>query len=235
MKLVWIQLAEKADTKARVSASLVGPRRASRATLVLGHGAGGDRSQESLVLLQTALARADVRSLVFNFPYSEAKRRVPDRMPVLERAYRAALEDARARLGRGEPLFAGGRSLGGRVATHLAAEGEPLAGLVLLGYPLRSASDPKKVRAEHLPRIECPLLFVSGTRDALAPRAVLRRHVRALGSRATLHWVKDADHGLDLPRRSGRDRVAVAEECADRIVTWAFQQAGAVKAKGGRA
>jgi predicted alpha/beta-hydrolase family hydrolase len=211
----------RADDEGReTSASLEGPRGRARATLVLGHGAGGDRRQESLVLLQGELARRSVRTLVFNFPYAEARRRRPDRAPVLERAFRNALERARGLVSRGEPLFAGGRSLGGRIATHLAAAGEPLAGLVLLGYPLHPAGEPSKLRVEHWPRIPCPVLFVSGTKDRLAPRELLSRHVATLGDRAKLHWIEGADHGLDLGRRSGRDRADVARECADEIVAW---------------
>jgi predicted alpha/beta-hydrolase family hydrolase len=140
-------------------------------------------------------------------------------MPVLERAYAAALAHARKSLRKGEPLLAGGRSMGGRVATHLAAAGEPLAGLVLLGYPLCGGGDPAKLRAEHLPRIRCPLLFISGTSDELAPRALLEEHVGAL-SRAKLHWIEGADHGLDLPRSAGRDRISVARECASEVSLW---------------
>lgn len=215
------------EGRSSVTASLAGPARSPRATLVLGHGAGGDRTQESLVRLQDALAGARVRSLVFNFPYAEAGRRAPDRMPVLEATFAAALAHARALPGGGAPLLAGGRSMGGRVASHLAAAGEDLAGLVLLGYPLRSAADPTRIRAEHLPRIRCPLLFISGTKDALAPRPLLTRHVRRLGALADLHWIEGADHGLDLGKRSGRDREDVARECAERIVRWLGQVEGA--------
>jgi predicted alpha/beta-hydrolase family hydrolase len=205
------------DQGNETSASLREPR-SHRAFFVLGHGAGGDRKQESLVRFQDALYRRGLASLVFNFPYSEKGTKRPDPMPRLERAYLGAVAFARGRLRPGEPLFAGGRSMGGRVATHLAAAGEPLAGLVLLGYPLHAAGKPEKLRVEHLPRIRVPLLFISGTRDALAPRAMLARTVSELGAR--IHWIEGADHGLDLPKRAGRDRASVAAEAADVVVSW---------------
>src|SRR5581483_2394151 len=133
---------------------------------------------------------------------------------------RAALEHARGLLREGEPLLAGGRSMGGRVATHLAAAGEKLDGLVLLGYPLCGGGDVTKLRVEHLPRIACRLLFVSGTEDELAPRELLAEHVGKLGARATLHWLEGADHGLDFPKSAHRDRVSVARECAALVSAW---------------
>jgi predicted alpha/beta-hydrolase family hydrolase len=201
------------------SASLREPR-AHAAFFVLGHGAGGDRTQESLVLFQDALAARGLASLVFNFPYAERGSGPPDRMPRLELAFGRALAFARARLGKGEPLVAGGRSMGGRVASHLAAAGEPLSGLVLLGYPLHAAGKPEELRVEHLPRIPVPSLFISGTKDALAPRDLLASTVRGLGAKARLHWIEGADHGLDLPARAGRDRASVAAEAADEVLAW---------------
>jgi predicted alpha/beta-hydrolase family hydrolase len=220
------------DESTQVTGSLAGPRGAARATIVLGHGAGGDRTQESLVLLQRELAREDVRTLTFNFPYAERKKKLPDRMPVLEKAFRAAVAHARTLVAPGELLLAGGRSMGGRVASHLAAQGDALDGLVLLGYPLHAAGKPEKLRVEHLPRIACPVLFISGTQDELAPRELLERHVAVLGSRARLHWIEGADHGLDFPKRTGHDRGHLAGECARIVVRWIAE---AVDAKQGAA
>jgi predicted alpha/beta-hydrolase family hydrolase len=202
------------DEGGKTSGSLVLPRSA-RALLVLAHGAGTTRTHESLVLLQDALARRKVATLTFNFPYTEKGRKAPDSMPKLERCYEGALAFARKR--RVRPLLAGGRSMGGRVATHLAARGEAIDGLVLLGYPLHPAGEPGKLRREHLPRIECPCLFVSGTRDKLATRSLLVKAVKSM-KRARLLWLEGADHGLDRGRKG--DRRTTMEEVADAIVEW---------------
>jgi predicted alpha/beta-hydrolase family hydrolase len=197
------------DEGSRTSATLVEPRGA-RALLVLAHGAGTTRRHESLVLLQDALAREKIASLAFNFAYTEAGKKAPDPMPRLERAYRGALAFARGRPASRRRLLAGGRSMGGRVATHLAAQGEPLGGLVLLGYPLHPADEPKKLRTEHLPRVACRTLFISGSKDRLATPRLLERAVRSMPS-ARLHWLEGADHGLEGRRRTRED---VAREVA---------------------
>jgi predicted alpha/beta-hydrolase family hydrolase len=202
------------DAGHETSGALVEPRGA-RALFVCAHGAGTNRRYESLVLLQQALAAEKIASLTFNFPYAEAKKkRGPDRMPVLERAYEGALDLARSR--RKTLLLAGGRSMGGRVATHLAARGAKLDGLVLLGYPLHPAGTPDKLRAEHLPRVACPTLFISGTRDKLATRKLLEAAVARM-KRARLVWIEGADHGLDLRRES---RARVAARVARLIAEW---------------
>ena len=197
------------DVGSETSATLVEPRGA-RALVVLAHGAGTTRRHESIVLLQDAFAREKIASLAFNFAYTEAGKRPPDPMPRLERAYRGALTFARGRKRKARLLLAGGRSMGGRVATHLAAQGEPLDGLVLLGYPLHPAGEPRKLRAEHLARVRCRTLFISGTRDRLATPRLLEAAVKRM-PRARLHWLEGADHGLD---GRGRSRDDVAREVA---------------------
>lgn len=202
------------DEGGTTSATLVEPRGA-RALFVLAHGAGTTRTHESLVLLQDALAAEKVATLAFNFPYSDGrKRRPPDPMPRLERSFRGALAFARGR--RRRPLLAGGRSMGGRVATHLAAQGERLDGLVLLGYPLHPAGQPAKLRREHLALVRCRSLFISGTRDALATRDLLEDAVGTM-KRARLVWLEGADHGLD---GRGRTRADVAALVARTIAEW---------------
>jgi predicted alpha/beta-hydrolase family hydrolase len=201
------------DEGGETSGALVSPRR-PRALLVLAHGAGTTRRHESLVLLQDALAARGLASLTFNFPYSEAGRRRPDPMPRLERAYEGALAFARGR--RTRPLLAGGRSMGGRVATHLAARGAALDGLVLLGYPLHPRGEPEKLRTEHLPRVACRTLFISGTKDDLATPRLLEKAVRSMPD-ARLHWIEGADHGLD---RRGVSRAERAAEVARLVDEW---------------
>ncbi len=210
VKVVRVQVD---DAGGASSAALVVPRR-TRAMFVLAHGAGTTRTHESLVLLQESLESESIASLAFNFAYSEAGRRRPDPMPRLERAYRGAFAFARARARRRRwPLLAGGRSMGGRVATHLAAQGEAIDGLVLLGYPLHPADEPAKLRRAHLPQVRCPALFLSGTRDRLATPRLLTAAVKAMPD-ARLVWLEKADHGLD---RAGWSRADTAAEVA-RII-----------------
>jgi len=154
----------------------------------------------------------------FNFPYTERGDRAPDRAPVLEACYRAVLAQVRADLG-GDRLVIGGKSMGGRMASHLAAAGEPLDGLVFLGYPLHPAGRPQQLRDAHLPRIAVPMLFLTGTRDALCPLDTLRPILARL-PQATLHVVDDGDHSFAVRKKSGRTAEMVLDELADATLAW---------------
>jgi hypothetical protein len=173
----------------------------------------------ALVDLARALADGGFVACRFDFPYRAAGRRLPDRLPALVAAYRSVVEHLRA-----DPalritwLALGGRSMGGRVATHLAASGVPLDALVLLSFPLHPAGRPSTTRAVHLPALAVPMLFVQGTRDALATWDLLAPLVTAL-PQATLHAVEGADHALAVPKRR-RDPTAVAAEIREAVVGW---------------
>jgi hypothetical protein len=147
----------------------------------------------------------------FEFPYRAAGRRIPDRMPALVACWGAVVEHVRRDAALAPPWLAiGGRSLGGRAASHLVASGVPVRGLLFLAFPLHPAGRPGTERAAHLARIDVPMLFVQGTRDALARWDLLEPLVRSLPA-ATLHAVADADHSLAVPKRRRAPELVVAE------------------------
>jgi predicted alpha/beta-hydrolase family hydrolase len=182
--------------------------------MVLAHGAGTDFDTPRLAELGLALAARGVCVVRFRFPYRQAGRRAPDRMPRLEAAYRAAAGFARSLA---PSLALGGHSMGGRVASHLAASGEPCGALVLASYPLFPAGG-GPARDGHLPSVEARTLFVQGTRDPLCPLAELRR-VIPLMTAASLVEVEGGDHSLELPRAL-RGGEAMSARVAQAICTF---------------
>lgn len=187
--------------------------------LLLGHGAGGTRKTPFLVHLAEAVAGSGRTVVLFNFPYADAGRRAPDRPPLLEAAVRASVTHAREALG-AKRVVLGGKSMGGRIASQVVAKGEPTDGLLLLGYPLHPAGRPEKLRDAHLPSLRCPLLFVQGTRDALARFDLMEPLVSRLGSAATLHVVEGGDHSFAMPKRAGRSQAQVESEIVGAIAAW---------------
>ncbi|HEV8339567.1 MAG TPA: alpha/beta family hydrolase [bacterium] len=186
------------------------------AVLVLGHGAGGTLHTAHLARFAAAVAARGITAVRFNFPYAEARRRVPDRQPILEACYRAAASHIAERSARGVDLFLGGRSMGGRIASHLVADGHPARGLVFVSYPLHPPREPERLRAVHLERITIPMLFLQGTRDAFARSDLLARTLDRLPT-ATLHLIEGGDHGLTV---RGREAAAVIAEVADVAARW---------------
>ena len=158
--------------------------------LVLAHGAGAGQRHPFMVAVARGLAERGVDVATFDFPYMRQKRKVPDRPPVLEAAFREAIDEARAAAGRGHRLFVGGKSMGGRMATHLASQGTAgLEGVIALGYPLHPPGKPGQLRAAHLPAITVPVLIVQGERDAFGTPAELRPLLAAMNATVTLHVV----------------------------------------------
>lgn len=195
-----------------VSIALTGPSGGPAA--VLAHGAGGSMADPLLEGVAEALADAGVGCLRFNFLYRELGRRAPDREPLLREAWSAAFEHASRGHG---PLWAGGKSLGGRIASVMVADGSlPAAGLVLVGYPLHPPGRPDRIRDAHLPDIDVPMLFLQGTADPFARWDLLTATLEPLGDRATLHPVDGGDHSFRMRGRrrddqgTGRDLGAVA-------------------------
>lgn len=186
--------------------------------LILAHGAGNDMSNPLLSFVHQHLAKRGVLSVKFNFPYKERGAKAPDRTPVLEATWRAAIaavsEHAELAPAR---LFLGGKSMGGRIASHVAATGEACTGLVFLGYPLHPPRSSKKLRADHLSRIECPMLFIQGTRDALCDLTLLRDVLQNLHGRATLHVIDGGDHSFRVPKRLARTELEIQQEIVDVI------------------
>lgn len=207
-----------------VSALLLDPPEAT-ALLVLGHGAGAGMEHPFLEGVARRLGERRVATLRYRFPYMEAGRRFPDRVPVrLATVRAAAARGAELAAERGVPLFAGGKSMGGRMTSEALAEGEVEAkvvrGVVFLGFPLHPAGKPATERAEHLASVALPMLFLQGTRDKLAGLDLLRPVVTTLGARATLHVVDGADHGFHVLKRSGRTDDDVLDELADVTAGW---------------
>jgi len=201
---------------ATVSAEIAG---AGDAAIVLAHGAGNDMCNPLLSAVHLGLAGRGFVTVKFNFPYTEAGRRAPDRMPALEACYRAVVEHVRREL-RPARLFLGGKSMGGRVASHLAAQGLACDGLVFLGYPLHPAGKPQQLRDAHLPAIRVPMLFLAGTRDSLCDLALLRPVLARLSAPVALHVLEGGDHSFAVPKRLARGQPVVEELC-DAIARWA--------------
>ncbi|KYF49770.1 hypothetical protein BE08_01700 [Sorangium cellulosum] len=203
-----------------VSGVIHAPPRAKRSgvAVVLGHGAGGDMHAPLLVDVARGLAGRGHTVLRFNFPYKELGRKAPDRRETLEMAYEAAI--ARLRKDRPERLVIGGKSMGGRIASLLAARAVPCDGLVFLGYPLHPAGKRDALRDEHLPAIKAPMLFLQGTRDPLCDLDLLRPALKRLGRRARLHVVEGGDHSLEVLKSSGRTRESVLAEILAAIDGW---------------
>lgn len=164
-------------------------------TLVLAHGAGAGMEHPFLAGFTRALNGQGVATLRFNFPYREAGRKFPDRPPTAIAAWRAAMEFAADR-SEGEPLWAAGKSFGGRMASMGVADGMPAAGLVYLGYPLHPPGKPEKLRDEHLYGLKLPMLFLQGTRDTFATPQLLEAVVSRIGGNATVDWLEGGDHSF---------------------------------------
>lgn len=167
------------------------------ATLVVAHGAGSGMEHPFLAGFTRALYAESVATLRFNFPYREAGRKFPDRPPAAIAAWRAAMDEAAARSD-GEPLWAAGKSFGGRMASMAVAEGMTAAGLVYLGYPLHPPGKPEKIRDEHLYGLRLPMLFLQGTRDPFATPGLLEAVVARIGPPAELQWCEGGGHTFEV-------------------------------------
>lgn len=204
----------------RVSALYQGAPGAS-ALLVLAHGAGAGMAHPFMASVAGLLAERGVSTLRFQFPYMEAGSKRPDRPATAHATIRAAVAKA-AKLAPALPLFAGGKSFGGRMTSQAEAL-DPLPGvrgLVFLGFPLHPAGNPSIDRAAHLLDVHLPQLFIQGTRDALSEPALLRGVMKGLGTRATLRPVAEADHSFAVLVRSGRTKDEVLVEIADVSAAW---------------
>lgn len=207
-----------------VSALLIRPE-GVKALYVFAHGAGAGMTHKAMESNAKGLAERGIATLRYQFPYMEKGSKRVDPPKVAHAAVRAAVAEA-ARLAPDLPLFAGGRSFGGRMTSQAQAI-EPLPGvrgLAFLGFPLHPAGKPGIERAEHLSKVQVPMLFVSGERDALAELDLLRPVVEALGDRATLHIVAAADHSLRVPAKSGRTPAQAEAEALDAMAEWMLER-----------
>lgn len=203
-----------------VSALLIRPEDA-KALYVFAHGAGAGMTHKSMASNAEGLAERGIATLRYQFPYMEKGSKRPDPPRIAHAAVRAATAEA-VKLAPGLSLFAGGRSFGGRMTSQTQAN-SPLPGvrgLAFLGFPLHPAGKPGIERAEHLSRVQVPMLFVSGARDALAEMNLLKSAAETLGDRATLHVIAEADHSLKVAARSGGTSAEAEAEALDAMAEW---------------
>ena len=188
-------------------------------SLILGHGAGAGQTSGFIVEFAAALAARGIDIVTFNFLYAEHGRRVPDPNARLEACFRAVIEAVRQR--KSTTLAIGGKSMGGRIASQVAAGGAgELAGLVFLGYPLHPPGKPERLRAAHLHDVRAPMLFVQGSRDAFGTPGELQPIITRLEPPADLYVVEGGDHSLRIPKRAGMGQQEVYDRVQDRIATW---------------
>jgi uncharacterized protein len=193
-----------------------------RITLILGHGAGADQTSGFMVSFATELAARGIDVVTFNFLYSEHGRRIPDPNARLEACYRAVINTVRdRRISTRDRLAIGGKSMGGRIASQVAAGGAgALAGLVFLGYPLHQPGRSDRLRASHLPQVGAPMLFIQGSRDAFGTPAELRPIISQLEPSADLYVVEGGDHSFKVPKSAGIRQQDVHRAIQDQIDTW---------------
>ena len=203
-----------------VSALLLEPKQA-RTCYVFGHGAGAGMNHSFMAAFAAGLAAREVATLRYQFPYMEKGSKRPDPPAIAHATVRAAVAEG-ARLCPGMPLFAGGKSFGGRMSSQAQAR-EPMPGvrgLVFVGFPLHPAGKPGLDRAEHLSKVAVPMLFLQGTRDELADLVLIRSATDALGPRATLELFDDADHSFHVRAKSGSNDAQVREALLAAFVAW---------------
>lgn len=180
----------------------------ARALFVFAHGAGAGQHHPFMAGVSRALSAHGIDVVTFDFPYKRLQKAAPDRPPVLEQSFREVVDAARG-WSAAPALFIGGKSMGGRMATHLAAQGlESLGGVVCLGYPLHPPGKPEQLRVAHLPSIRTPLLIIQGERDAFGTPDELRPHLDAMKADVRLHVIPRADHSLAVRGRSTSDTYA---------------------------
>jgi hypothetical protein len=208
----------------QVSGLLLRPQSA-KALYLFAHGAGAGMTHMAMESNAQGLADRDIATLRYQFPYMEKGSRRPDPPKIAHSSVRAAAAKA-LELAPDLPLFAGGRSFGGRMTSQAQAI-DPLPdvrGLAFLGFPLHPAGKPGVERAEHLSRVEIPMLFISGDRDALAELDLLKSVVAGLGERATLHLVAQADHSFKVAAKSGRTTAEAEGEALDALAKWIVER-----------
>ena len=193
------------------------------AALVVGHGAGAGQNSPFMVRTAEGLAARGIAAATFDFPYMTARRGAPDRPPVLEQAWRDAIAQARTELS-GLPLFIGGKSMGGRISSQVAAQGvEGVSGLVFLGYPLHPPGKPEQRRDAHLPAITQPMLFVQGSKDAFGTADEIRTLLPKL-QRAELHELAGGDHSFKIGGRGAPKPEAVLNQVLDVVKSWILER-----------
>jgi len=190
------------------------------ALYVCAHGAGGSMSDRSTLAAANKLRARGFGVVRFNFLYKEKGSGRPDPMPKLMTTFAAVVDRVRAELGSPHPLIIGGRSMGGRAASMLAADGFDADGLLMLAYPLHPEGQPEKLRDAHLPSITMPVLCINGTRDALCTRELMERALMTVTAPWEMHWLDGADHMFHVLKSSGRNDAAVLDEAGNVSAQW---------------
>jgi len=213
-----VQIAVDADRT--VSGIYLAPRAAS-ACYVFAHGAGAGMNHPFMLAIANGLAARKIATLRYQFPYMEAGSKRPDRPDLAQATVLAAARTA-ARLAPRKTLIAGGKSFGGRMTSQAqaAAPLPKVRGLAFVGFPLHPVNKPSATRADHLARIDIPMLFIQGDRDALADRKLLLPVVQGLGSRAVLQTITGADHSFHVLARSGRTDEQALDDVLDGLAGW---------------
>lgn len=208
------------DSSGDVSAILNRPEGAT-SLYVFGHGAGAGMRHRFMEGAAERLAERDIATFRYHFPYMEAGRKGPNPAPILVKTVRSAVAEA-ARLAPDLPIFAGGKSMGGRMTSTAASQEElpGVLGLAFFGFPLHAPGRDSSERGDHLGDVGLPMLFLQGTRDKLANLDLLTPLLDGVEPKPTLHVVDDADHGFHVPKRSGRTDDEVLDELCDTLAGW---------------
>jgi len=193
------------------------------AVFVCAHGAGGNMNDGGMQKTARALVSRGVNLVRFNFMYKERKSRRPDPMPKLKECFSAVVDRVRSELNPAK-LIIGGRSMGGRAASMMAADGYDCDGLLLYAYPLHPAGQPAKLRDAHLPSIKVPVLCFNGTRDALCTPSLMEAALQAVTTDWTMHWIDGADHSFHVLKSTGRTDAEVMAEIASASRSWIAQR-----------
>ena len=218
----WRVKVGEEETSATFEPALTSP---GGALFVCAHGAGGHMSDRGMLAVSERLRGRGLDVVRFNFPYREKGSSHPDTMPRLKECIAAVAAHARGEIAP-QTLILGGRSMGGRAASMLAADGFPCDGLLLLAYPLHPAGKPEELRDAHLAKIQVPVLCLNGTRDALCRRDLMEAVVDRLTERWTMHWLEGADHSFHVLKSSGRTDGQVLSEIADTCGPFQWHHGG---------
>jgi uncharacterized protein len=197
----------------------------AKITLILAHGAGAGQGSDFMVYFATGLSSRGLDTVTFNFYYKEVGRNIPDTNNKLELCYRSVIDTVIETKNISDNRLAiGGKSMGGRIASQLAAHGTTaLLGLVFLGYPLHPPGKPEQLRAQHLAHVKAPMLFVQGSRDAFGTPEELRPIVSALAARTDVYVVDQADHSFKVPKSARVPQQSVYTSILDHIALWLRQ------------
>jgi predicted alpha/beta-hydrolase family hydrolase len=215
-----IQVTDAASVTARLYSAVKTER--NRVSLILGHGAGANQLTGFMRLFAAGLAERGLDVVTFNFLYTEQGRKIPDPAPRLESCYRAVIDAVvKHKKLKGNRLVIGGKSMGGRIASQVAAsQPADIDGLVFLGYPLHPPGRPDKLRSEHLPKIKVPMLFVQGARDAFGTKQEIEAIIKSLKLPAELYPIEGGDHSLKVSKRDAASQQEVYAMAMDQISLW---------------